>query len=66
VKLLFEHKMTPSLRKQLDREVKALGTVNHKHILQLKNKYDAVNYPNRKRPQVRREVSASYLLQQRC
>jgi serine/threonine protein kinase len=57
VKLLFEHRMTPGLRRQLDSEVQALSTVNHKHILQLLDKYDAVNYPNKKRPQVKREVS---------
>jgi serine/threonine protein kinase len=57
VKLLFEHRMTPGLRRQLDSEVHALSTVSHNNILQLLDKYDAVNYPNRKRPQVKREVS---------
>jgi serine/threonine protein kinase len=57
VKLLFEHRMTPGLRRQLDSEVQALSTVSHNNILQLLDKYDAVNYPNKKRPQVKREVS---------
>jgi hypothetical protein len=84
VKLLFQHKMTPSLRMQLAKEVQvqafllgyshpqptcltaykacrhanlqALGTVSHEHILQLLDKYDAVNYPNRKALHVKREV----------
>jgi serine/threonine protein kinase len=33
--------------------------VNHEHILQLLDKYDAVNYPSRKALHVRREVRLS-------
>eukprot|EP00953_Heterococcus_sp_UTEX-ZZ885_P020458 11444-Heterococcus_DN1.PRE.5 len=61
VKLLFDGSKTPRVLKELNREVQALSTVSHKHILQLLDKYDAVNYPNKKRPQIKREVTALVL-----